>query len=148
MVVVYDFRVREADAILGVVPIKLSDLFKESSQVTRFFPLAGGVGHGRIRLSLLFRPIQRTNRDKIRLGWNIGTVRLLSSPVATDFEESKGASGHDLHLVALRAATLAGRSPLAEHDTSTETKRQSSGSWTTQSFPSRFLHEEDTQRRT
>ncbi|CDS01795.1 hypothetical protein, partial [Sporisorium scitamineum] len=45
MVVVYDFRVREADAILGVVPIKLSDLFKESSQVTRFFPLAGGVGH-------------------------------------------------------------------------------------------------------
>ncbi|SJX63250.1 uncharacterized protein SRS1_14074 [Sporisorium reilianum f. sp. reilianum] len=113
MVVVYDFRVREADAILGVVPIKLSDLFKESSQVTRFFPLAGGVGHGRIRLSLLFRPIQRSDRDKKRLGWNIGTVRLLSSPVATDFDESKGASGHDLHLVALRAATLAGRAKIA-----------------------------------
>ncbi|TKY85505.1 hypothetical protein EX895_005667 [Sporisorium graminicola] len=113
MVVVYDFRVREADAILGVVPIKLSDLFKESSQVTRFFPLAGGVGHGRIRLSLLFRPIQRTRRDKNRLGWNIGTVRLLSSPVATDFDETKGASGHDLHLVALRASTLAGSAKIA-----------------------------------
>ncbi|GAC97607.1 hypothetical protein PHSY_005193 [Pseudozyma hubeiensis SY62] len=113
MVVVYDFRVREADAILGVVPIKLSDLFKESSQVTRFFPLAGGVGHGRIRLSLLFRPVERTSREPKRLGWNIGTVRLLSSPVATDFDESKGASGHDLHLVALRAATLAGSAKIA-----------------------------------
>ncbi|KAJ1026569.1 hypothetical protein NDA13_003946 [Ustilago tritici] len=101
MVVVYDYRVREADAILGVVPIKLSDLFKESFQVTQFFPLAGGVGHGRIRLSLLLRPIERTSREKTRLGWNIGTVRLLSSPVATDFEESKGASAHDVHHVSL-----------------------------------------------
>ena len=113
MVVVYDYRVREADAILGVVPIKLSDLFKESSQVTRFFPLAGGVGHGRVRLSFLFRPLARISRAKKRLGWNIGTVRLLSSPVATDFDESKGASGHDLHLVALRAATLAGSAKIA-----------------------------------
>lgn len=113
MVVVYDFRVREADAILGVVPIKLSDLFNERSQVTRFFPLAGGVGHGRIRLSLLFRPIERTSRSKNRLGWNIGTVRMLSSPVAMDFDESKGASGRDVHLVALRAATLAGSAKIA-----------------------------------
>ncbi|KAJ1026907.1 hypothetical protein NDA16_002201 [Ustilago loliicola] len=113
MVVVYDFRVREADAILGVVPIKLSDLFKESSQVTQFFPLAGGVGHGRIRLSLLFRPIERTSREKTRLGWNIGTLRLLSSPVATDFDESKGASAHDVHLVSLRASTLAGSAKIS-----------------------------------
>ena len=113
MVVVYDFRVREADAILGVVPIKLSDLFKESSQVTQFFPLAGGVGHGRIRLSLLFRPVVRTSTAKTRLGWNIGTVRLLSSPVATDFDEAKGASGHDMHLVGLRASTLAGSAKIA-----------------------------------
>lgn len=113
MVVVYDFRVREADAILGVVPIKLSDLFRESSQVTQFFPLAGGVGHGRIRLSLLFRPVERTSREKTRLGWNIGTVRLLSSPVATDFDESKGASAHDVHLVSLRASTLAGSAKIA-----------------------------------
>ena len=108
MVVVYDYRVREADAILGVVPIKLSDLFRNSSQITQFFPLAGGVGHGRIRMSLLFRPIDHMTRFKNKLGWNIGTVRLLASPVATDFDESKGASGHDVHLVALRASTLAG----------------------------------------
>ncbi len=113
MVVVYDYRIREADAILGVVPIKLSDLFKENSQITQFFPLAGGVGHGRIRLSLLFRPIQHETKEKTRLGWNIGTVRLLTSPVATDFDESKGASGHDVHLVSLRASTLAGRAKLA-----------------------------------
>lgn len=113
MVVVYDFRVREADAILGVVPIKLSELFKQSSQVTQFFPLAGGVGHGRIRLSLLFRPIQHTSRARKKLGWNIGTVRLLSSPVATDFDEAKGASAHDVHLVALRASTLAGSAKIA-----------------------------------
>lgn len=112
MVVVYDFRVREADPILGIVPIKLSDIFKDSSQVTQYFPLAGGVGHGRIRLSLLFRPVQSTNRSRLRLGWNIGTVRLLSSPVATDFDGSKGASAHDVHLVGLRASTLAGKAKI------------------------------------
>ncbi|EST05302.1 C2 domain protein [Kalmanozyma brasiliensis GHG001] len=111
MFVVYDFRAREADAILGVVPIKLSELFARNSQVTRFFPIAGGVGHGRIRLSLLFRPVELTSLSKNQLGWNIGTVRLLSSPVATDF--AKGTSGGDFKLISLRCATLAGRAKIA-----------------------------------
>lgn len=74
MFVVKDRRLREEDAILGVVTIKLSDLFKTSSQVTQFFPLAGGLGHGRIRVSVLFRPVQDLSRHKTKLGWDVGTV--------------------------------------------------------------------------
>lgn len=76
MFVVKDRRLREEDAILGVVPIKLSDLFKTSSQVTQFFPLAGGLGHGRIRVSVLFRPVQDLSRHRTKLGWDVGTVSL------------------------------------------------------------------------
>ena len=57
------------DAILGIVSLSLADVFATSSHVTRYvtismpaliirwFPLVGGLGWGRIRLSLLFKPI-------------------------------------------------------------------------------------------
>ncbi|KAH0065342.1 hypothetical protein KCU60_g21955, partial [Aureobasidium melanogenum] len=56
-VTVRDSRNREHDPILGVVPLKLSDVMETSSQVTRWYPLDGGIGFGRIRISLLFRSI-------------------------------------------------------------------------------------------
>ena len=107
MFVVWDTRLREEDAILGVVPVKLSDVFHASSQVTQFFPIAGGVGQGQIRLSLLFRPVRGTNAHKDKLGWNIGTMRILSSLTATDFTRSFSSTA--LRLVSIRARTLAGR---------------------------------------
>ena len=41
---VRDARVREKDPVLGIVTVKLSELFKNSSEVTRLFSLQEGVG--------------------------------------------------------------------------------------------------------
>ena len=43
-VTVRDSRNREHDPILGVVPLKLTDILETSSQVTRWYPLDGGIG--------------------------------------------------------------------------------------------------------
>ncbi|KAL9025781.1 MAG: hypothetical protein Q9196_005456 [Gyalolechia fulgens] len=43
-VTVRDSRHREHDPILGVVPLRLSDILQTSSQVTRWYPLDGGIG--------------------------------------------------------------------------------------------------------
>ena len=40
---VRDSRHREHDPILGVVPLRLSDILQTSSQVTRWYPLDGGI---------------------------------------------------------------------------------------------------------
>ena len=37
-------RVRESNPVLGIVTVKLSELFKKSSEVTRLFSLQEGVG--------------------------------------------------------------------------------------------------------
>lgn len=42
-VTVRDSRYRQHDPILGVVPLRLSDLFATKSQVTRWYPLDGGI---------------------------------------------------------------------------------------------------------
>ncbi|KAL4953787.1 hypothetical protein BDW69DRAFT_164491 [Aspergillus filifer] len=76
-VTVRDQRYREHDPILGVVPLKLSDLMQTSSQVTRWYPLDGGIGFGRIRISLLFRHVE-TRLPPQMLGWDVGTFKFLS----------------------------------------------------------------------
>jgi hypothetical protein len=45
-VVVRDSRLREKDPILGIVNLPLSELFTESSEVTRLFSIQEGVGFG------------------------------------------------------------------------------------------------------
>jgi hypothetical protein len=77
-VTVRDQRHREHDPILGVVSLKLSDLMKTSSQVTRWYPLDGGIGFGRIRISLLFRSVE-TKLPPNMLGWDVGTFEVLSN---------------------------------------------------------------------
>lgn len=49
---VRDARVREKDPVLGVVTVRLGELFKNSSEVTRLFSLQEGIGEF-LRLSLL-----------------------------------------------------------------------------------------------
>ncbi|KAI9820660.1 MAG: hypothetical protein M1827_005029 [Pycnora praestabilis] len=76
-VTVRDQRYREHDPILGVVPLKLSDILQTSSQATRWYPLDGGIGFGRVRISLLFRSIE-TRLPPNMLGWDVGTFEFLS----------------------------------------------------------------------
>lgn len=79
-VTVRDSRDRQHDPILGVVPLKLSDILDTRSQVTRWYPLDGGIGFGRIRISLLFRSVE-TRLPPRQLGWDVGTFEFTSDRV-------------------------------------------------------------------
>jgi len=56
--------------------MKLTDILDNSSQVTRWYPLDGGIGFGRIRISLLFRSVE-TRLPPNLLGWDVGTFEFL-----------------------------------------------------------------------
>lgn len=79
-VTVRDQRYREHDPILGVVPLKLSDILQTSSQVTRWYPLGGGIGFGRIRISLLLRHVELKLPPNM-LGWDVGTFQFTSDKI-------------------------------------------------------------------
>jgi len=79
-VTVRDQRMRQHDPILGVVPLKLSDILHTSSQVTRWYPLDGGIGFDRIRISLLFRSVE-TRLPPQQLGWDVGTFEFTSDKI-------------------------------------------------------------------
>ena len=100
MVTVMDSRTREADAILGIVFLKLADVMKSASCVSKFYPLAAGVGYGKIRLSLVFRSIA-LKMPRPLLGWNVGVLRILGSLRADDLAD-------DLRGNAVHVRTLSG----------------------------------------
>ncbi|UKZ82254.1 hypothetical protein TrVFT333_010039 [Trichoderma virens FT-333] len=79
-VAVRDSRNREHDPLIGVVPLKLSDIMQTSSEVTRWYPLDGGIGFGRLRISLLFRSVE-LRLPPSQLGWDIGTFEFLSDTI-------------------------------------------------------------------
>ncbi|ORX40705.1 hypothetical protein BD324DRAFT_647623 [Kockovaella imperatae] len=79
-----DERNLEHDAILGIVSLRLGDVFAERSQITRWFPLIGGLGWGRIRLSLLFKPIEMTLPSMVS-GYEVATLAI-KGLTATQFK--------------------------------------------------------------
>ncbi|KAH6656410.1 hypothetical protein BKA67DRAFT_654749 [Truncatella angustata] len=81
---VRDSRNRQHDPIIGVVPLKLSDILQTSSQATRWYPLDGGVGFGRIRISLLFRSVELKLPPQ-QLGWDVGTFEFTSDTITTSY---------------------------------------------------------------
>lgn len=46
-VVIRDSRLREADPILGIVSVRLSEIFAESSSVTQVYAITEGIGFGK-----------------------------------------------------------------------------------------------------
>lgn len=80
-VAVRDSRNRQHDPIIGVVPLKISDILQTASEATRWYPLDGGIGFGRIRISLLFRSIELMLPPP-QLGWDIGTFEFLSDSIS------------------------------------------------------------------
>jgi hypothetical protein len=81
-VAVRDSRNRQHDPIIGVVPLKISDILQTSSEATRWYPLDGGVGFGRIRISLLFRSVE-LKLPPPQLGWDIGTFEFMGDQIVT-----------------------------------------------------------------
>lgn len=80
---VRDARVKEDDPLLGIVHLSLVEVFKDRSQVNGFYPLMGGVGFGRVRISMVWRSVQLQAPPQ-DLGWNYGTLEVQSGVSASD----------------------------------------------------------------
>lgn len=76
---VWDIRKKTEDCLVGVVSIKLSDVFLESSSVVRFYDLRGGEGTGRVRVSMIFRSM-KMKLEKSLLGYSVGSF-VFTSPI-------------------------------------------------------------------
>lgn len=70
-----DSRERENDALLGIVYLPLAKVFEKRSQVMDMYPLVGGIGFGRARISLMFRSIE-LQLPKRQIGWDYGTLEI------------------------------------------------------------------------
>ncbi|BEJ11357.1 hypothetical protein CspHIS471_0107790 [Cutaneotrichosporon sp. HIS471] len=86
--VVKDERDREHDPIIGIVSLRLRDVLSSSSQTTRWFPIVGGLGFGKLRISLLFKPLD------IKLPRGLSSFDVCTFAMTrlqtTDFEEAVG----------------------------------------------------------
>jgi hypothetical protein len=85
-IAVRDARVHEDDPLLGIVYLPLGKLFHERSQINSTFPLAGGVGYGRARISMVFRSVQ-CQLPKSMTGWDYGTVDIQPNLKAIDLPQ-------------------------------------------------------------
>jgi len=79
-------RKKEKDTLIGYVVLKAADLFKNSSADVKWFPLVGGVGSGRLKVSYLFRSVELNLREEL-LGWDIGRFELLE--ISSAFQAQK-----------------------------------------------------------
>lgn len=84
-----DAREREDDALLGVIYLPLSKVFEKRSQIMETFPLVGGIGYGRARISLVWRSVELQLPAHLR-GWDYGTLQIKGAI------RSKGSIGDDL----------------------------------------------------
>lgn len=75
IVSVRDSREHEEDPLLGIVYLPLRRVFEKRSQVMETYPLAGGMGYGRARISLVWRSVE-LQLPKELAGWDYGTVEV------------------------------------------------------------------------
>jgi Ca2+-dependent lipid-binding protein len=88
---------REHDPILGAVTIKLSEVLQTASQNTAVYALDGGMGYGRIMISVLFRSVD-LKLPKNLLGWDLGTVEVLGEKVVVENDSTGALSGSRIAL--------------------------------------------------
>jgi C2 domain len=74
---------REHDPILGAVTIKLGEVLQTSSQSTAIYALDGGMGYGRIMISVLFRSVDLKLPPNL-LGWDLGSVEVLGEKIVAE----------------------------------------------------------------
>ncbi|KAI9738145.1 MAG: hypothetical protein M1818_005574 [Claussenomyces sp. TS43310] len=83
---------REHDPILGAVTLKLSEVLQTASQSTFVYALDGGMGYGRITISVLFRSVDlRLPRNL--LGWDLGSFEVLGDKVLVENDTNSYLSG-------------------------------------------------------
>ncbi|KAI1499585.1 hypothetical protein F5X99DRAFT_389415 [Biscogniauxia marginata] len=77
IVSVRDSREQEDDPLIGIVYLPLAKVFANRSQVMENYPLIGGIGYGRARISMVWRSIEIKLPHNVR-GWDYGTLQICS----------------------------------------------------------------------
>jgi hypothetical protein len=85
-IAVRDMRVHEDDPLLGIIYLPLEKVFAKRSQINSIFPLSGGVGYGRARISMVFRSVQVQLPKQVR-GWDYGTLDIQPTVKAIDLPQ-------------------------------------------------------------
>ncbi|KAI0125527.1 hypothetical protein BJ170DRAFT_435729 [Xylariales sp. AK1849] len=75
IVSVRDAREREDDPLIGIVYLPLAKVFEKKSQVMDNYPLVGGIGYGRARISVVWRSVE-LKMPRHLTGWDYGTVEI------------------------------------------------------------------------
>ncbi|GAA6015876.1 hypothetical protein JCM10207_006789 [Rhodosporidiobolus poonsookiae] len=75
---VMDYRDRAEDVVAGFVEVDLGETLREKCQVTKWFPIIGGAGSGRLRASVLFKPLAMDIPRGLR-EWSLGTLEIVSA---------------------------------------------------------------------
>lgn len=90
IVSVRDSREGENDPLLGVIYLPLRRVFEKRSQVMATYPLAGGVGYGRARISMVWRSVE-VKMPRELTGWDYGTLEVKAPVKGRVPEELRGA---------------------------------------------------------
>jgi Ca2+-dependent lipid-binding protein len=75
IIAVRDAKEGEADPLVGMVYLPLRELFVRKAQAVDNYPLVGGVGYGRIRLSFVWRSVEMKMPKELG-GWDFGTLEI------------------------------------------------------------------------
>ncbi|KAJ5642231.1 hypothetical protein N7490_006231 [Penicillium lividum] len=93
---VRDLRMHEHDPLVGIIVLPLAEIFKQRSQINDYFSLSGGIGRGRVRISMVFRSIQLQAPREL-LGWDYGTLQVTSDINSNDLADYYEGLGLKLH---------------------------------------------------
>ncbi|GAD94031.1 hypothetical protein LEMA_P102160.1 [Paecilomyces variotii No. 5] len=96
MLSVRDLSAHEHDPLVGVVVLSLAEIFKQRSQIDDYFLLSGGIGQGRVHISMMFRSIQLLLPKELR-GWKYGTLKITSDIKSKDLADHYKGLGLKLH---------------------------------------------------
>lgn len=100
MISVRDDREREDDALLGMIYLPLHRIFEKKSQVMETYPLVGGMGYGKARISMVWRSVELQLPKEI-LGWSYGTLEI-KCPVKSTRAQSNDGDMFTQHRAKLR----------------------------------------------
>ncbi|KAK5461347.1 hypothetical protein LTS15_003410 [Exophiala xenobiotica] len=98
MISVRDDRETEDDALLGMIYLPLRHVFEKRSQIMQTYPLVGGIGYGRARISMVWRSVE-LKLPKELMGWNYGTLEI-KCPVRS--KDGGGDKPYTQHRIKLR----------------------------------------------
>lgn len=120
IVSVRDSRIHENDPLLGIVALPLGKVFRRRSQVMDNYPLVGGLGYGRVRISMVFRSI-RLQAPKELLGWDsYGTLEITGPITSKDISS-------DLRSLRMKVRTTVNRGKMYSSTTDTGNGSQWTG---------------------